>query len=366
MRVSVFDDVPDPNPFDADIAVRPAAFVLRPERSDRYIIGFIALFWLVFGPLFTMLIVAVLLVSFDLTDYLRPVLIASAAAAFVVYIFWWWPEFRASFRVVNVTISDEGVDVHERDLIRNRAWSQPLSGFQGVGLVSLGTQLVGFSKKPMAAVMLVHPDPSRSIPLSIAGTNLLGRQNVGQKARQLGLPVLPGVAAGKDGKVYPAEAIVVNRYQALKMRLIQAAFALALLFFAYGSIRQFGTPDADLAWPSLAVILVPVVIAMQIYARQYVIDLQEKNGEIAMRTGALVSPWRRFPRASIRELEYKEGRMNTGRHFVHAPYTKMRVKGYTWPFVVDMQSDFVDVARLRGLAMTARQAKPAKTGRRRR
>ena len=225
--MSVFDDVPDPNPFDADIATRPATFVLRPERADRYIIGFIALFWLVFGPVLTGLVVASLLLLFDLTDYLRPVLIVSAAVAFVVYVWWWWAEFVATFRVVNVTIADASVDVHERDLFRNRTWSQPLSAFQGVALVSLGTRLVGFSKKPMAAVMLVHPDPSRSIPLSIASTNRLGRQNVGQKARQLGLPALPGVAAGKTGKVYPADAIVVNRYQALKMRLIQAGFALA-------------------------------------------------------------------------------------------------------------------------------------------
>jgi hypothetical protein len=364
--VSVFDGVPDPNPFDADIETRPATFVLRPERSDRYIIGFIALFWLVFGPVLAGLVVASLLLLLGLTDYLRPVLIVSAVMAFIVYVWWWWAEFVATFRVVQVTISDTGVDVHERDLIRNRTWSEALSAFQGVGLVSLGTQLVGFSKKPMAAVMLVHPDPARSIPLSIASTNRLGRQNVGQRARQLGLPVLAGVAAGRGGKVYPPDAIVVNRYQALKMRVIQAGFALALLFFAYGSIRQYGTADADLAWPSLAAILVPVVIAMQMYARQYILDLKEHDGTIAIRTGAILSPWRRFPRASIRALDYKEGRFATYKHSVHTPYTKMRVEGYRWPFVIDMQSDFVDEARLRGLGATAWPAPPAKKGRRRR
>jgi hypothetical protein len=363
--VSVFDGVPDPNPFDADISTRPATFVLRPERADRYIIGFIALFWLLFGPLLTVLVVASLVLAFGLMDYLRPVLIASAAIAFVVYIWWWWAEFVATFRMVKVTISDTGVDVHERDLIRDRTWSQPLSAFQGVALVSLGTRLVGFSKKPMAAVMLVHPDPSRSIPLSIAGTSQLGRQNVGQRARQLGLPVLAGVAAGRGGKVYPPDAIVVNRYQARKMRLIQAVFALALLFFAYGTIRQYGTVDADLAWPGMVVILVLVLIAMQVFTRQYVFDLKEDGGEIALRSGAILSPWRRFPRASIRALEYKEGRMTMSRQVVHTPYTKMRVEGYRWPFMIDMQSDFVDEARLRGLAMTSRPPAPAKKGRRR-
>ena len=364
--MSVFDGVPDPNPFEADIATRPATFVLRPERSDRYIIGFIALFWLVFGPVLAGLVAASLLLLLGLTDYLRPVLIVSAAMAIVVYIWWWWAEFVAAFRVVQVTVSDTGVDVHERDLIRNRTWSQPLSAFQGVGLVSLGTRLVGFSKKPMAAVMLVHPDPARSIPLSIATTNRLGRQNVGQRARQLGLPALGGVAAGRAGKVYPPDVIVVNRWQALKIRLIQAGFALALLFFAYGAIRQYGAADADPVWPILAVILVPVVIAMQLYARQYVLDLKEEDGTIAMKTGALLSPWRRFPRASIRSLDYSEGRLYTIRHSVHTPYTKMRVEGYGWPFVIDMQSDFVDEGRLRGLGATARPAAPAKKGRRRR
>jgi hypothetical protein len=44
----------------------------------------------------------------------------------------------------------------------------------------------------------------------------------------------------------------------------------------------------------------------------------------------------------------------------------MRVEGYRWPFVIDMQSDFVDEARLRGLGSTARPAAAAKKGRRRR
>lgn len=149
------------------------------------------------------------------------------------------------------------------------------------------------------------------------------------------------------------------------MRLIQAVFALALLFFAYGTIRQYGTVDADLAWPGMVVILVLVLIAMQVFTRQYVFDLKEDGGEIALRSGAILSPWRRFPRASIRALEYKEGRMTMSRQVVHTPYTKMRVEGYRWPFMIDMQSDFVDEARLRGLAMTARPPAPAKKGRRR-
>ncbi len=364
--MSVFDDVPDPNPFDADIATRPATFVLRPERSDRYIIGFIALFWLVFGPVFGLLFALIFVWITGLGENIVQVIVACVAIAFVVYVWWWWAEFVATFRVVKVTISDTGVDVHERDLIRKRTWSQPLSAFQGVALVSLGTRLVGFSKKPMAAVMLVHPDPSRSIPLAIAGTNRLGRQNVGQKARQLGLPALPGVAAGKSGKVYPADAIVVNRYQALKLRFIQAAFGLALLIFAYLGISQYGTAKADFVWPALVVILVPAVIAIQLLARQYVFDLKEEDGTIALRTGAFLSRWRRFPRASIRALEHKEGRMNTIRHSVHTPYAKMRVEGYGWPFMIDLQSDFVDEARLRGLAMSARPATSTKKKGRRR
>ena len=176
-------------------------------------------------------------------------------------------------------------------------------------------------------------------------------------------PACPG-SRGKGS--YPADAIVVNCYQALKMRLVQAGFALALLFFAGGAIRQHGAADADLVWPAMAVILVPVIIAMQLFARQYVLDMKQSDGEIALRTGAILSPWRRFPRASIRALEHKEGRMRTYKHSVHTPYMKMRVEGYAWPFVIDMQSDFVDEARLRGLAMSARPVAAAKKGPQRR
>jgi hypothetical protein len=44
----------------------------------------------------------------------------------------------------------------------------------------------------------------------------------------------------------------------------------------------------------------------------------------------------------------------------------MRVEGYRWPFVIDMQSDFVDEGRLRGLGATARPAAAARNGRRQR
>ncbi len=364
--MSVFDGVPDPLPFDADISQRPATFVLRPERSDRYIIGFIALFWLLFGPVLTALVVASLALAFGLLDYLRPVLIASAVIAFVVYIWWWWAEFIATFRVVNVTISDDSVDVHERDLVRNRTWSHLLTDYEGVGIVNLGTRLIGFSKTPLASVMLKHPDPARSVPLAIDRANRIGRPAVNQKARQLGVPALAGISGVKGKESYPADAIVVNRRQALKMRLIQAGAVLALLFFAGSAIRQYGVAEPDPVWAIIAMIFVAVLIAIQMYARQYVFEMRQQDAEIALRTGAILFPWRRFPRQRIRALDHKEGRMSTYKHTVHTPYVKMRVEGYTFPFVIDMQSDFVDEGRLRGLAMSVRPVAPAKKGRRRR
>jgi hypothetical protein len=39
---------------------------------------------------------------------------------------------------------------------------------------------------------------------------------------------------------------------------------------------------------------------------------------------------------------------SSSRQAVHTPYMKMRVEGYRWPFVIDMQSNFVGEGRLRG------------------
>ncbi len=352
--MSVFDDVPDPFPFDAVLSKRPATFVLHPDRADRYIIGFIALFWLVFGPALTALIAALFVSLAGLMAYMGPIIAASIAVAIAVYIWWWWQEFNGSFRVVNVTISDDRVGVHERDLIRNRSWSHPLSDFEGVVLVNLGTRLVGDSKIPLLSVLLKHPDPTRSIPLAIGEPSKIGRRTVERKAKQLGLAALEGIAGASGAAAYPPDTVVVNRYQALKLRLLYWGFVAAALFFAGGTIYQHIYTEIDPAWPIMAVICVAVVGVMHVFARQYVLEMKECDGEIALRTASRLFPWRRFPRKTIRSLDYRAGRTRTVRHSVYAPWVKMRVAGYRLPFMIDMQSDFVDVNRLRGLGLRAR------------
>ncbi len=69
--MSVFDDLPDPFPFEASVSKRPVAFVLQPDRAHRYIVGFIALFRIVIGVPVAIAVALVLAVS-GLQAYAMP------------------------------------------------------------------------------------------------------------------------------------------------------------------------------------------------------------------------------------------------------------------------------------------------------
>jgi hypothetical protein len=292
------------------------------------------------------------LASVGLQAYAVPFTVLTVAAYNAAVAWYLWPEFNASFRIVAVTITDQRVDVRERDLIRNVSWSHPLSGFEGVAQVNLGTRMIGNTKTPLLGVVLKHPDPARSVLLAIGEPGKIGHRTVVRKAKQLGLPALEGIGDETGAAAYSQGTIVVNRWQALKVRLLYWGFVAAALTFAGGSIWQHVYTQVDPAWPMLAVIFVGAAGAMHVFARQYVVGLKEQGGEIALRTASLLFPWRRFPRSTIRSLDYRAGRTTTARHSVHTPWVKMRVEGYRFAFVIDIQSDFVDVQRLRGLGLT--------------
>ncbi|MGE3987082.1 hypothetical protein [Pseudorhodoplanes sp.] len=349
--MSVFDDVPEPFPFEADVSKRPVSVVLRGDPADRYIVGFLGLFWLAFGSVVTVAASLLALASMGLQAYGLPAT-AIAVACYVAAVVWYlWPEFNAGFRTVTVDISDERVDVKERDLIRKTAWSHPLSGFEGVAQINMGTRLVGETKIPLLSVVLKHPDPARSVPLAIGEPGKIGRRTVVRKAKQLGLPAIEGIGDETGAAAYPPDTIVVNRWQALKVRLLYWGFVGATLLFAGGTLWQHLYTTIDPAWPILAVIGVGVSVAMHVYVRKYVIGMKERDGEIAVCTASLLFRWHRFPRSRVRSLDYRAGRMTTPRHSVNAPWVTMRVEGCRFAFMIDMQSDFVDMRKLSALGL---------------
>ena len=350
--MTVFDGVPDPFPFDADLSDRPAHFVLRGDPAERYIVGFLTLFWLAFGSAVTAGAAMLLAASLGLQAYIVPI-VAILLTVFLAALAWWlWPQLNAAFRTVSVTI-DDVVAVRERDLVSDRSWSQPLAAFEGVAQINRGTRLIGNTKTPLLAIVLKHPDPARSIPLAIAKSGGVGRRTVAQKARQLGIAALEGIG-DESGVSFSPDAVVVNRWQALKVRLLYWGFVAATLIFAGGTLYQHVYTTIDPVWPIAAMALAGVAVAMHFYVRRYVVGMKERDGEIAVCTASFLFRWHRFPRSRIRSLDYRAGRLVTPRHSVNAPWVTMRVDGYGAGFIIDMQSDFVNMQKLEMLGLRAR------------
>ena len=95
---------------------------------------------------------------------------------------------------------------------------------------------------------------------------------------------------------------------------------------------------------------------MHVFASSYVVALHVDPSGITIQTAELLAPTRRITRANIRSVDYREGRSTPGMvHSVHAPWVKIRVTGYRLPFIVDMQSDYIDEAALKTLPQNAAQ-----------
>ncbi len=96
---------------------------------------------------------------------------------------------------------------------------------------------------------------------------------------------------------------------------------------------------------------------MHIFARCYVTAMHGDATTVTIKTAALLTPAQRHARTSILAVGYREGRSTPGMlQSVHAPWVKVRVSGYRLPFIVDMQSDYVDEAALQGLSKTGESA----------
>jgi hypothetical protein len=269
--LSLFDGVPSEFPLNIDLTKRPVSYILRANPGDRNVVIILSIFWLVFGALG---------IFFGIRSYPDAIpilknhidLAAGGLAAIYVIVaggWWFWPQINEGFYIAEVSISDSQVDVTTHDLVRRESWSYKLADFEGVALLNLGTRDVGERKFPIASVVLKHPDPARSVPVAINAAEKIGAKTVARKAQQLNLPVLEGVGDGSGEAAYPAGTVIVNRFQALKVRAVYWALAAITVGSGLASLYQLSTGSLDSVWPMIFVVFLPFAIAMHIYATCY-------------------------------------------------------------------------------------------------
>lgn len=346
--MSVFDDVPEGFPLNVSLASRPVEFQLSADGTEKSATVILALLWGLGMPAVLLFLAQPFAPWTGDPNWTMRALALAALLAFLVFGIGYWlgPAVLSATRQVSVQISDQQIDVEVRNLLGRRRWSKPIAEYDGVAIEHWGTRGFGDNKIPVAAVVLKHREEPYSVPLMIDGALKVKESGAKRKADQLGLSMIPGKFDGSTSSAYPPGTIVVNRYQAFKVRVLYGAFAsIGLATFAWMVSAAWTGGNAGLIVPALLGLL--VAVGMHIFARCYVTAMRGTGSHVEIETPALMSSTQLIPREDIRAVEYREGRSESHtRHAVHAPWVKVRVSGYFLPFVVDMQSDFVDEGQL--------------------
>jgi hypothetical protein len=348
--MSVFSETPDTFPLNVPLKSRPVSFSLQTELGNRIATVALSIFWTILGTS----------VLYAWADPLAPwpgddvATRAAALAALVLFLAfgvadWLWPAANEALRKVDVEIDDTAVRVTAKDLLGTKSWSKPLSEYDGLLIENWGTRSVGNDKIAVAAVVLKHRQDRYTVPLVIDGALRVKAPAARRKAEQLGLTLLEDTIAAPDGTPLDGHRIVVNGFQALKVKVFYALFTLGGFVLA-GWLAFHGLGDADPAMLAGAVVALVLATAMHLFARCYVTDMHGDATTLTIKTAAFLTPAQRLPRTAIRAVDYSEGRTTPGMvQSVHAPWVKVRVTGYRMPFIVDMQSDYVNEAALQSL-----------------
>lgn len=348
--MSVFSATPDTFPLNVPLKSRPVSFTLQTELGQRIATVALSLFWTILGTA----------VLYAWADPLAPwpgddvAIRAAALAALLLFIVvgvggWLWPAANDAMRKVAVEIDDAAVRVQARDLLGKRSWSVPLSEYDGLLIENWGTRNVGNDKIAVAAVVLKHRDDRWTIPIVIDGALRVKAPAARRKAEQLGLTLLEDTIAAPVGTPLEGSRIVVNGFQALKVKMLYALFTLGGLVTATWLV-VLSLKDADPSMLAGSFAALALAAAMHLFARSYVTELHGDTTTLTIKTAAFLTPAHRLPRTAVRAVDYREGRSTPGMvPSVHAPWVKIRVTGYKLPFIVDMQSDYVDEAALQTL-----------------
>jgi hypothetical protein len=352
--VSQFRRIPQGFPFDVSLKSRPSTFRLQADAAERGATLVLSLFWTILGT-------AVLyawadpFAPWDRDDWLTRIAALSALAAFLVFIVfgWLWPAASEAMEKMDIEISDESVAAHISGLTGRQHWSEPLRSFEGVQIENWGTLAVGQNKIPVKAIVLKHRDDSKTLPLRIDGALKIRETSARRKADQLGLPFIDG-EANASGDVMPEGAIVVNRFQGLKVKALYALFSgggsLAAAWLVIEAIRS-----GDGTLYLLAGLSAALAAAMHLFASCYVTEMRRDAGAIVIDTASVIGRHTRIAPSEITAIGYREGRGTSQRFSIHAPWVKVAVSGARWPYIVDMQSEYVDEAALLALHNTAKK-----------
>lgn len=352
--MSIFSATPDKFPLNVQLKSRPVSFSLKADLAQAIPTVFLSLFWTILGTS----------VLYAWADPLSPwqgdglATRAIALAALLIFLFfgvggWLWPAANEALRKVDVEIDDNTVHVTSADLLGRRAWSKPLSDYDGLMIENWGTRIVGNDKIAIAAVVLKHRDDRCTIPLVIDGALRVKAPAARRKAEQLGLTLLADTIAAPDGTPLAGNRIVVNGFQALKVKVLYAMVSLGGLAGA-GWLAYLAHQKSDPALIAASLAALAVAAAMHLFASRYVTAMHGDLPTVTIETAAILAPAQRLARTSIIAISYREGRSSPGMvQSVYAPWVKVRVSGYRLPFIVDMQSDYVDEAALQSLSKPA-------------
>lgn len=355
--MSVFDDIPEAFPLDVPLTRLPVSYTLRLDNGERIVTLGLAAFWLLLVP-------GLILLS---TDAFTPwqggsdtLIKAGALLASVAYLalalrYWLGPAIAASLRQAEVTITPTQVAARVKGLGGTQSWSRPLAEYEGVALVDRGTLAIGERKFPVAAVVLKHAQEAFSVPIVIGEARKVDARAVARKARQLGIAAIDGTLTAATEQPLAAGTIVVNRFQAFKLRALSWALSLSVIGGATTCLWHGWNESLDPACVILSALGAAVVAAMHAFAAHYVVTMREAGDAIEIDTAAVVRSRHRLTRDRIVALSHREGRTHTPRHRVHAPWLKLSIAGRRWPFVIDLQSDYVDEQRLEALRNPARR-----------
>lgn len=352
--MSLFEKVPSDFPFDVDLSERPVTFELKQDLSNIIVVTILSSVWIIAGPIFIYVMVANVLFTSPQDEGLASVTIAVLSILYLIWAvgFYFGPEINAQFRRVHVTITDVQVLVTERSLLQKHVWSDDIEAFEGVAMLNLGTQMVDEEKTPLASVVLKHGDPSRSVPIAIKAQKQLGAKTMAKKSTQIGLPVLDGMGDRTGEAAYPEGTLVLNRYQSFKVRIIYWLIMTLSGICILGSIYQMATGPIDPVLFGLVAVAVIFAVAMHVYAALYVINMREQGDEVWIETAAILGNQHHFPKQKVLRIGHVKGKLNTGvaGHRVNAPWVKLKTSGRFFPFIIDMQSVYVNEKRLYGLA----------------
>lgn len=345
--MSAYDDIPADFPVNIQVKQRPLTYVLDIDTPQKVLFVGMSLFWLLFVPFFILIPV----MSAEAADPLAPWMTYTLVTLAILYVvlasrYWLWNNVTSCFNRVSITIGTESVDVEKKSLFATQTWSQPISSYQGVAIEDRGRQTVGNAAEPILAVILKHADDDKSVPLVIDLAQNVKPTRLPKIAAELRVPVIEAIVVPDHAATYPPGTLVVSKWQSFKVRALNYAFIAATLVFAGIALYQSGWGTLDPTYPILLVPFAAAIVGMHIYARRYVVSARKgpAHDEITITTAAALANTHIVKIADIKSAKHHEGRMTgaPGDPSVHAPWVNLYVSGSTLPFVIDMQSDYID------------------------